>query len=1134
MKRLYIFALSLTQLNFGAASSSTSEKPKVQPARPCLITNFREESSQPASSTPIMESKADSGADKKKSHPRAHQSAFFNEHPNKIAYKKYLEIKHDYLALKYDHADEESERSPKQMKEALNQLRDKKTAARIEAGILPDTREYCDLKYAEYLIAQEINAEHKRKLSEIEQQNLSSRVRRFAHGALSYLYLPLWVFNPKGINIELSALLHEKIENTKNVCNLTEQRIDPEEYLKRLEAETYQASEKLNKLRAKKEMLYKRHRLLLKHNFPEQSIRNAQVQCMEIDSEFQTAYQEAQTKGKELEKAIELVRNRSATSGSISEQNRSKSIFSKNHLPGTSEHHYQTTIKFLGAFNLLQTIQDDHSLLQEEIDRRACLSRICGSHAVIKAQEQLVGLTKTVVQKNRLAMKAAKESLLYPEISEPFKSDFYLQTNFLQDTINLFFHPILHGHAEQIPEGTLEKVLKALEKGLELFQKNKRTKAIKAVFSDLIDTANPKALTDLVIEGLNIYIARTYSSTAALTARKTLEKAARYIPIPTPDKQVQGSSSDQAMRDIKDNKKPTLLRSWHPESECPQGIEHCPRLGRYSKMILTAMSTFIHRIKKYESEKRLPYFQDPRDIHHILTILNTTISNIYDTNIKSALNNQACDDKRLKNTLSIVEFLSRLPITFYNINEKLNENLAEIDRLFKEYTHDVRYAFFSWFRVLKTKSAQPHDSHTNKQTNKQSGINFVLVGPTGVGKSHIAREACRLLGITVIEMTLKDLLASSSRKQSVQELLESGSLTPLENELSNLKKESSSLLILIYVDEASPDHGITDSDLKRHLCQFKELFLPSLRIHLPTHLNLVMTCNRTSFLQNDPAVADRFIVLSFDELTPEAKIDRLLPKVTELLQSNALLKDTSKDLDFKKITTEYVHFDPSLNMRLLESRLYCIADYFTQKHEKDAGNWHLFAPEDRNTGQITFQEFLARTFKTSLTRNSKILTIEQKIDALLPKLIACVKNNPKHNPETFFLYNQITTDYVQFEPTLDIETLKEKIPYLADFLLTNAHPSKEDFLAFFAQLFGKADQNVVNQEGDEHASISAKAGTNSSPERSDEQHDSALESNHEQSSSDDNITDDTSTASSSDHHVSSSSSNDSYNDYDTE
>lgn len=861
-------------------------------------------------------------------------------------------------------------------------VRNAKTVAHIST-FQPRTQEYCDLKHAEYLAAQEVIDQYQKELIRKEELINNYSICRKIAGYISYPIHCLY----KPVPDAFLPLLETKKTRTLQNYNRAKQNFSPAAYVVEKQAEYDEARENLRNIQKRLQtvqLLFEttvRNNLDLFEPYPENNTSAAGNLLIEdLEAKYRQARETVENKHTELEEAVNTAFETAMTSTNtcaqssitVVAQSAVPSIFHTNYAPGTEGHYRQSVIRFLGAFNLQRSISSEIARQNEIARRNAAINQSWFTNGAVDWKDSeayflYLRHARSVTEQALRNKKIAKKKSAEPEESAPFRSPFYQKTRILLDNIEHFLHPILHGHAEPIQVDDFSKIWITVKKCYSLLLKGELIAA-----KHILDEANySKPIIDSIIEGVSFMASRFFSekfSPVAIygTTRKTLEKFARYYSVHTAEKSRTGSSSDQAMLDAKNNKIPIFSTTWNEQIECPHGIERCPLLGMHSKATLAATNVFINNITAAEKRKQRPFFPGAHDVHQIISTLDTAITNIYESNIKSALTKQACDDKAIKNTRTIIEAFAVLPTEFYNIEAKMIENEAEIRKLLANYSLEDRNRFYAWMRDLRRKALNPNYGYSANDT----GANTILIGPPGVGKTHISTKLCELLGLPVIHMTLQELLDQTMAGKTASEILKTGALSPLEQKLISLPKDVSSLLFIIHIDEADKE-DLSKSTLKRHLCQFKNLYLPSLQIHLPTKLNILLTCNRAKFIENDPALAGRFNVFHHTELTIEAKINRFLPKVVDFFENDPILKHLAKGLNLEQITEQYVLFDPTIDMRLLESRLSCIADYFTTPTELEAGHSFLFPTEYQEGYRETFPEFLASTFKTQSFKTKK-------------------------------------------------------------------------------------------------------------------------------------------------------------------
>lgn len=835
-------------------------------------------------------------------------------------------------------------------------LQDATTALKIARDIPRNSQEYCNLLHAELLSAQEIASEYKRTA----QTKPSDTIRPFDLLPLSHQSRNF--IESLGLANTLQIWTRTFVNIITSEYNAAKKAFCPGGYLAEAQREYTQAAEALAELKTAKDRFTENIRLLTNINLIGQTREHAQVKERQIKTDFAQAEQAVEKKRLAREEAAQHFNSLPQSSNPVENQEPFQSIFDVFHIPGTHEYHEQHTIKLLGAIKLrlrvLNQISHQNSLRNE----RWLLTGDIDSQ-LTELKDYVSRVSKLVLHTERI-IKTTKIDASKPPL---FNSLFLRETNTLHNSLRHFLHPIFHGHGEPVPKGYCSQIFDAVIKSVRQISDMKLEEAFLTLKHTLDDTGSSKIALNSLVGCISMVAAVQFSAPVAACTYKVLDRATHLYPMHTPDKYRVGSSSEQTILDAKSGRCPTFSSPWNEEKECPDGIERCPLLGSQSKGILSALKQFTDKIKTSEQNKRLPYFVHDADVYRTLSILTAAIADVYETNIKSALAKEACDDKNLKNTRTIIETLASLPTDFYNIEAAMRANKDKIDKLLEGYPITEKRKFYAWMRSLIKNAHNPNFAYDPKNV----GINLLLVGPTGVGKSHTSSELCRLLGLTVIPMTLQEVIQSTN--QSAHRLLESGELSPFEQKLAALPEDASSLLVIIYVDEASKESGVSESTLKRELCQNKNLFLSSLQVHLPTKRFMMLSCNDAEFLKKDVALGSRFFIIEHAEWFTEQKIRRLLPMVVNYFENNTLLKSMMPSVNLEEITREYVLFDPTINMRVLIARLSCIEDYFTTQHELETGNDYLFPDEDRSGYKPTFNEFLAGIFdtKTSAEQSTK-------------------------------------------------------------------------------------------------------------------------------------------------------------------
>jgi DNA replication protein DnaC len=831
---------------------------------------------------------------------------------------------------------------------AKSTMQDAMTALKIEQEFPVQSREYCDLLHGELLSAQEIALEYKQDIA--SKAHPAATTRPFDLLDLSYQSRNL--IESLNLSNNLPCWPQKYIELITSDYNNAKKAFSPAAYSAEMQHEYAEAAQALAELKIHSDRMEESITFVSIEHLRGRSLEHAHMMAQQIKADYARAAEAVEKKRMAQEEALKHLNTLPQPSNATGSSSTFQSIFDASHIPGTPEYHQQLAIKLLATIKLRLRI---HNEIEDQNHERYKRWLMTGD-----IDKTLKELNEYLIRVNNLVSRTAshvKKTKIDASKPPLYNSLFLRETNTLHNSLAYFLHPLFHGHGEPIPKNYCTKIFDAVRQFVTQAASMKLDDAYFTLKHALDDTGSSKILLTSLVGCISMVTAVQCSAPVAACTYKVLEKAAHLYPQHTPDKYRAGSSSEQTMLDIKSGKCTTVFDQWNEEKECPHGIERCPLLGTQSKGIFTALKKFTEKIKKSEQDKQRPFFMHDADVHRILSILTGAIADVYETNIKAALAKDTCDDKNLKNTRTVVETLASLPTDFYNIEAAMRANKPEIDKLLEGYPIEEKRKFYAWMRSLIKNANNPDFAYDPKNV----GINLLLVGPTGVGKSHTSSELCRLLGLTIIPMTLNEVIQSCS--QSVSRLLDNGELSPFEQKLAALPEDASSLLVILYVDEAD-NEGISQSTLKRELCQNKNLFLSALQVHLPTKRFMILSCNDATFLKNDVALGSRFFIIEHTEWIANQKIMRLLPMVKNCFEHNQLLKNMIPSVDLEEITREYVLFDPTMNMRVLISRLSCIEDYFTAQQEIESGKDYLFPDEDRNGYKPTFQEFLAGIFDT--------------------------------------------------------------------------------------------------------------------------------------------------------------------------
>jgi hypothetical protein len=530
------------------------------------------------------------------------------------------------------------------------------------------------------------------------------------------------------------------------------------------------------------------------------------------------------------------------------------------------------------------------------------------------------------------------------------KTFFTIQTDAYNRSLEKVLHPILHGCAED-QQGVIEKSLSTAYD----------------TCSHLVNGEPGKAWERLKKQGgalttLKMIAGGIVGQFAGQQAERVLFHGNFYGTEEMGECSGSESLNDlhQAERGIEKN-----YPHWDQKTMCPNGISGCPRIGAYSKKLLTAMNLFFNNIEEYERERGRDYFNKD-DCTRIFTFLGDVKAIICTTNLMNAIinkNSSVSNDEQLKNYVKVIYYLVALPTKLHDPERDWKHNRTDIDDLISFLPSTQKREVYDYMRKLLDRSKDPHYGHQEGD----SSINLLLSVPTGTGKTRLGKRLPKLLGFNPIIMKLEELKEGQSRSfNSLTDLLEDAPLSGLEKKLLCLNTTKNKALTpcnpVCFIDEIDEDRNYSICELKDQFDQFKRIYLPSLGIEIPGFLNCIFTTNNSKLLK-DPALISRFMQIRFPRMTPEKKIEILHKTVEKKLRQPRYRQLRNSSAEIKELIEQLVRFDNNINIRILLDNVDSVINFVETDSFVSRGDDWLLPPEDRSAEtRETFDQLLVRKF----------------------------------------------------------------------------------------------------------------------------------------------------------------------------
>ncbi|USN50446.1 MAG: AAA family ATPase [Myxococcales bacterium] len=514
-------------------------------------------------------------------------------------------------------------------------------------------------------------------------------------------------------------------------------------------------------------------------------------------------------------------------------------------------------------------------------------------------------------------------------------------------------HPILHGHGEPPKKGLLQKTYETSTKVWEDLKEFNLSAAYKTASKDNSFWQMAKTLAG-----------GTVNYFAGERAEKVLFHGGFYdSPEAEMNEERFGSESINLLSSLEEELEQRFER-WKPQTECPDGLKKCKKIGLNSKNILKGLYAFLENIENYERKHGADFFSKD-EINRIFNFLDLVVVRLSEINIIGSIGNQekniVTDDSILQPYVRVINLLAAIPTKTHDVEKSLQENSDKILELMEFLPEKQKLSLLDYIRKLS------YNAHNKTFAHSSGGCSSHLLfsGPTGTGKTFVGKKLPELLGFKPICMSLEELQRGQDNfSTEILDLVDGEDLSGLEKKILQLDARCMQAVChlnqIVFIDELDEDRNYQISDLKEQFDQFKKLNFPSLGLQVPGFLNCIFTTNNQKLLR-DPALISRFTEIEFPPMNFHRKLDILskhIYKKYDSEQFSELRKNFSKK-ELDKHLEKFIKFDERINIRILIENVDDILFLLDVKRRVELGDENILLGLQ---ARESFDDFLRRKF----------------------------------------------------------------------------------------------------------------------------------------------------------------------------